>query len=81
MSVEEITAAVAALSRSERRRLYAEVERQKAADRAASGEEVSDQNVPSAHERAKHLIGEGSGCGDLSANPAYLEGFGEEGRP
>ena len=62
MRVEEITAAVAALSRSERRRLYAEVERQKAADRAASEEKAAEQDPPSAHERAKHLIGEGSGC-------------------
>jgi hypothetical protein len=41
---------------------YAEVERQKAADRAASEEGAAEQDPPSAHERAKHLIGEGSGC-------------------
>lgn len=73
MSIEEITAAIAALPEQERRRLYVELERQKTNDPAAPKRES-----PSAHDLAKELIGPGSGLGDLSTNPAHMKGFGED---
>jgi hypothetical protein len=72
MDIEEITTAIAALPEPERRRLYRELERRKAGDSAAS----QPQETRSAHERAKDLIGPGSGLGDLSTNPTYLNDFG-----
>lgn len=72
MNIEEITAAIAALPEPERRRLYRELERRKAGDPAVS----QSQETRSAHERAKDLIGPGSGLGDLSTNPTYLNDFG-----
>ena len=72
MNIEEITTAIAALPEPERRRLYRELERRKAGDPAAPG----PQETRSAHERAKNLIGPGSGLGDLSTNPTYLNDFG-----
>ena len=72
MNIEEITTAIAALSEPERRRLYRELERRKAGDLAAP----EPQETQSAHERAKDLIGPGSGLGDLSTNPTYLNDFG-----
>ena len=71
MNIEEITTAIAALPEPERCRLYRELERRKAGDPAAS----QPQETRSAHERAKDLIGPGSGLGDLSTNPTYLNDF------
>lgn len=73
MNIEEITTAIAALPEPERRRLYRELERRKAGDHPAAPE---PQETQSAHERAKDLIGPGSGLGDLSTNPTYLNDFG-----
>ncbi len=86
MSIEEITAAIAALPAEEHRRLYTRLERQKASDPAAPGpvaprEALEGRERRSARDLAKELIGPGSGLDDLSTNPKYMEGFGEGTRP
>lgn len=72
MSIDEIIGAIAALPDRERERFYARLSERMERDPAAPR-----RPEPSAHDRARGLIGAGSGLGDLSSNPAYLEGFGE----
>ena len=67
MSVQEIIEAINRLPEDERRRVYLELEQQRRTDPAAQ---------LSAHDRARHLIGPGSGIHDLSSNPAHMDGYG-----
>lgn len=67
MSVQEIIAVIDALPAEERRKVYAELFRKGRNDPEAR---------LSAHDRAGHLIGEGSGLHDVSTNKAYLDDLG-----
>ncbi|MEP0549020.1 MAG: hypothetical protein ABJF88_18950 [Rhodothermales bacterium] len=72
MSVKEIIAAIADLPDSERRRAYVGL------DELRSSDPVAPPPRPlSAHDKAKHLIGPGSGLSDLSSNKDYLKDLGE----
>lgn len=68
MSVQEIIKAVEALPTDQRREFYAQLEVKRRNDPEAQ---------PSAHDRAKHLIGSIDGPPDLSTNKAYLSDLGK----
>ena len=68
ISVQEIIAAIDALSAEERRSVYAEVFRKSHIDLEAR---------PSAHDLAGHLISRGSGLRDVSGDKAYLADLGK----
>ncbi len=72
MSVQEIIAAIAGLPDSERREAYVEL------DALRRSDPVAPEPKPlSAHDKAKHLIGPGSGLRDLSSNKEYLKDLGK----
>ena len=72
MSLQEIKQAIAELPAQERAELMRELKADEPDDVRAGATEST------AHEKAKHLIGPGSGLGDLASNPAYMEGYGED---
>ncbi len=72
MRVQEIIAAIAGLPDGERRKVYAELDELRSSDPAAP-----PPKPLSAHDKAKHLIGPGSGLRDLSSNKEYLKDLGK----
>ncbi len=73
MSLDEIITAARRLSPQEQQHLIEELRAQ-----VASGGDGAQPDERSAHEKAKHLIGPGSGIADLTTNPAHMEGYGRD---
>lgn len=72
MTIEDLIAAITALSAADRQRLFAQLD-------ALRDPETSDSDTPpdrTAHDRARHLAGAAPGPADLSSNPVHLRGFG-----
>ncbi len=74
MSIQEIIRAVRQLPPEQLRQFDAEYERL----RHSAGGDGAQPDERSAHEKAKHLIGPGSGIADLTTNPAHMEGYGRD---
>ena len=73
MSVQEILTALRRLPTEQRRQAWAELDELRRSDPEAP--------VPkplSAYDKAKHLIGPGSGIRDLASNPTHMEGYGRD---
>ena len=73
MSVQEILTAIRELPDEQHWQVWAELDELRHSDPEAPAPEP-----PSAYDKAKHLIGPGSGIRDLATNPAHMEGFGRD---
>ncbi|MEM1040998.1 MAG: hypothetical protein AAGI91_00050 [Bacteroidota bacterium] len=72
MSLQELIEAVRQLPPEQRRQFEVAYERMR------SGGDGAEADERSAYDKLKHLIGRAEGPPDLSTNPDYMKGFGED---